>query len=461
MTESSLQSSFDAVLERAEAEGEDWLFSYTIKIKEINPDSFFASGRGLFKGERFFWKSRDGKTVLVGLGVAYTISNHNPDNRFEEVKSEWAVLLKHSMIHNPFDTPATGPLLFGGFSFDPYSLKEKEWGPFSDSLFYLPRYMLTNEDGEYFLTVNSMCPSAVPGVLEDNDLALLLDKAVAPHQKESNIISQEAVRPEEWKKAVADTVEVLKREELNKVVLARKTKLEFDRPVNPDTVLFNLATQQSNSYLFAFETNESCFVGASPERLAKKMGQNVLSASLAGSIRRGTSQEEDRQLGEELLGDPKNRYEHQLVVSMIKDALKPHCDQLDMPQNPELLKMPDIQHLFTPVRGKAKQETSLFDIVGDLHPTPAMGGVPTKAAMKVIRDKEGMDRGFYAAPLGWTDYRGNGEFMVAIRSGLLTGQEAYLYAGCGVVADSDPESEFAETGIKFRPMLRATGGNHA
>jgi menaquinone-specific isochorismate synthase len=219
--------------------------------------------------------------------------------------------------------------------------------------------------------------------------------------------------------------------------------------------LFN---QQHDSFIFAFESNGDCFIGASPERLVKKQGNDIFSTCLAGSIPRGKTEEEDQFLGEQLLNDQKNLIEHRFVVEMIKEALEESCDELKLPDKPQLMKIRDIQHLYTPVIGKCHKDTSLLLLVERLHPTPALGGLPKKAAVEKIRQVEVLDRGFYAGPLGWVDYNQNGEFAVSIRSGLIQGKEASLFAGCGVVADSNTESEYLETGLKFRPMLRALGG---
>ncbi len=164
-------------------------------------------------------------------------------------------------------------------------------------------------------------------------------------------------------------------------------------------------------------------------------------------------------MGEELLEDDKNRYEHQLVVDSIRQALSDDCDGLSIPDEPQLMKLKDIQHLYTPVKGTAPSGLSILTLVEKLHPTPALGGVPRKEAMQVIREEEHMDRGLYAGPIGWMDAYGNGEYAVALRSGLLKGDHAFIYAGCGIVAHSDPDSEFKETQMKFRPMQRALGGN--
>ncbi|MEM5598329.1 chorismate-binding protein [Niallia circulans] len=172
----------------------------------------------------------------------------------------------------------------------------------------------------------------------------------------------------------------------------------------------------------------------------------------------GKNKEEDDTFAQALLSDSKNREEHNYVVKMIKNAMEEVCSTVEMPSNPKILKMRDIQHLYTPVSGKVKETESLISFIRLLHPTPALGGFPREEALKVIREVEGLDRGMYGAPIGWLDYQGNGEFAVSIRSGLIDGNAATIIAGCGIVADSDPESEYVETAIKFKPMLTALGG---
>ncbi len=436
------------------------LASYTKKVDKVDPFTFYQMSKPANDGKRFFWKSPDDHTTIVGIGLLRSFSNSGAEDRFRRIGAEWKEILSSAVIDNPFHLPGTGPLLFGGFSFDPYSLKEEKWQPFGDALFYLPEYMLTVIEEEYYLTVNLFESEEL--VNQTNKLrnfdSLIknaeLSEALAPH-----LVSKEELFVPQWLDSVAEVVNILKSSELvNKVVLSRQMQLDFSEPVLSEYVLKQLHSQQSDSFIFLLETPEGSFTGASPERLVKKIDDQVLSTSLAGSIGRSENAVEDKELGDILLNDEKNLYEHSLVVEMIKKALQPHCNELLVPDQPSLLRTPYIQHLYTPVSGVAKPETSIFSLVGELHPTPALGGVPTGQAMKIIRDEEKMDRGFYASPIGWTDFEGNGEFIVAIRSGLLKGKQAYLYAGCGLVADSDPKEELNETGIKFQPMLQAIGG---
>ncbi|ONK23997.1 hypothetical protein BLX87_07795 [Bacillus sp. VT-16-64] len=439
------------------------LFSFTKKVKNINPAFFYESNRPHYKGKSFFWKSPDDGLVLVGLGITRSFINNSAEERFGQLERVWKKQLGSAMIDNPFETPGTGPLLFGGFSFDPYSIKEELWQPFGDALFYLPKFMLTALNGDCFMTVNLLENKEheeAARLHAEKEIEELISHPMNEneHHVSSSLLYKEEHSVGEWLTSVRDVVNLIKETKVEKVVLSRKMRLVFSNPPAPEEVLQNLNSQQPNSFIFAIESGERCFVGASPERLVKKSGNTIFSASLAGSIGRNKDPEEDLKLGQTLITDEKNLHEHALVVEMIKNALAPHCKSMEVPKHPELLKTPYIQHLYTPVKGTAKSSTSIFQLVEKLHPTPALGGVPTDKALELIREKEMMDRGLYAGPIGWTDFRGNGEFIVAIRSGLMKQDEAYLYAGCGLVADSNPEEELKETSMKFEPMLLAMEG---
>ncbi|WP_062109560.1 isochorismate synthase [Bacillus niameyensis] len=442
--------------------GKKRLFSHTTQIEFCNPYEFYNINQAQYKGQRFFWRSPDGETFIVGLGVSASISNSSSMNRFDEIDQQWKRILKTAIIDNSYNVIGTGPLLFGGFSFDTESIKMSEWDHYGESLFYLPKIMLTFSNNRYYITMNHFLESAESkGYMEQDlkefvqQLTTTTDSAATntPHIKD-----MEEINVEKWVNSVKDIVNILKSTEMKKVVLARKLKVSFSDQPSSTYILQQLADQQQSSFIFSMEAEDGCFLGASPERLVKITGTEVLSTCLAGSTRRGKDEEDDRNLGEGLLNDPKNLFEHELVVSMIEDALRPYCNQLSIPGDPILMKTPYIQHLYTPVVGKINKKGNIFSLVKDLHPTPALGGVPRKPAMKLIRENEEMDRGFYGSPIGWTDFQGNGEFIVGIRSGLLKGNSAYLYAGCGLVSDSVAEKELRETRVKFKPMLNAIGG---
>lgn len=455
-----LDKQFEMTLKKAKEENKEILFSYTEKVALTYPHTYYSSVIRNSE-DHFYWKDPQNDTIIIGLGNVFQIISEIIDERFRYVEEKWGSILENASIYNSFNQAATGPLLFGGFTFDPNNRKEPEWQAFSNATFYVPEVMLTFKEKESFLTVNSIVkPESDASLLEhlENQKRKLINIQMLTSNSASEICNQEEINPIEWKESVSKVISLLKNGYLDKVVLARKMRIEYKQKILSEAILNHLLEQQKGSYIFSFGYSNHCFAGASPERLVKKTGENILSTCLAGSIKRSKDENQDQALGKILLEDKKNRHEHQLVVSMIADVFREHCGELDIPKEPTLMKTPDIQHLYTPVKGKVKENTSILQLVKSLHPTPALGGTPKEDAMRVIRDVENMDRGLYAGPIGWMDYRGNGEFIVAIRSGLLKGNEAFIYAGCGIVADSNPEDEYLETKIKFRPMLRALGG---
>ncbi|MEH7272210.1 isochorismate synthase [Neobacillus vireti] len=460
--ETELKERVILAVRTAQRLGRSILMSEVHKVDNINPLSFFNSGSERYLGERFYWKDPSEEVVIIGLGISKQIQSDQATDRFFHVEEEWAKFLKDSHIFNPYKENGLGPVMFGGFSFDPLKAKTSLWSKYADSLFHIPKYMLTIVEGQTFLTTNMVCtPNDDVTLFEkvNNERAQLLS---SPEQdftfSPAKLTQTKEISPRQWKQSVDDLVMDLKNGPLKKVVLARELRLFFDNNIKAEVILENLYNQQRDSFIFAFESNGDCFIGATPERLVKKQGNDVFSTCLAGSIKRGKTEEEDEILGQTLLNDQKNLIEHGFVVEMIKEALEESCEEIILPDKPRLMKIRDIQHLYTPVIGKCHNDASLLLLVERLHPTPALGGLPKQEAVEKIRQSEELDRGFYAAPLGWVDYRGNGEFAVSIRSGLIQGQEASLFAGCGVVANSDSESEYLETSLKFKPMLRALGG---
>lgn len=462
--ETELKEGILIAIERAKALSKPVLISEVQQINHIEPLSFFTAGKENFFGERFFWKDPSDDIFIIGLGICKQIQSDKKAGRFIHVEEEWKRFIDEAIIYNKFNMNGVGPVMFGGFSFDPLKTKTKLWEKYSDSLFHIPQFMYSVIQGKAFLTTNIVCTQHDDKSLVEkvNLERRVLFSSITNFNDEPNnkLLNEIEINPEEWKETVSSIVNELKLGSLEKVVMARESRLFFNNTVQVEQVLTHLLEQQRESFVFAFESNGDCFIGASPERLVKKSGENIFTTCLAGSILRGQTETDDRILGETLLKDPKNIIEHQYVVRMIKEAMEEVCEEVILPKETSLLKMRDIQHLYTPVVGKANEDTSLLLLVDRLHPTPALGGLPKEKAVEKIREVEELDRGFYGAPLGWMDYEGNGEFSVSIRSGLIQGNEASLFAGCGVVEDSDAESEYLETKIKFRPMLTALGGKN-
>lgn len=461
--DTELRQGIVTAIEKSKQLSHSIMVSEVQKVEGIDPSDFFAAGRNHFLGERFFWKDPSGEQVIVGIGVAKQIQSDQATRRFDRIEEEWKQLVKDAVTCGEQIKPGTGPTIFGGFAFDPLKKKTGLWSKFSESLFHIPKYMLSFIDGEFYFTTNVFCTQQDNGELFDKVYIDRQDLLGAVTQKQKftypSIEKMEEIKAEEWKKSVTSLVDSFADSNLKKVVVARELRLQFEKAVQVEKVLTHLLEEQKESFIFAFEVNGDCFIGASPERLVKKEETRVFTTCLAGSIARGSTLEEDQSLGQNLLEDQKNLVEHQYVVEMIKEAMEETCEEVTLPEEPQLMKTKYIQHLYTPVIGQSREGTSLLDIVNRLHPTPALGGVPKEQAVTKIREIEELDRGFYASPIGWQDSQGNGEFAVAIRSALIQGKEASLFAGCGVVADSEAESEYIETNIKFRPMLTALGGN--
>ncbi|MRX72431.1 isochorismate synthase [Bacillus lacus] len=423
-------------------------------------------GEKNYAGERFYWSSPDGLTTLAGLGNELVLQTDYPSKeRFRHIENGWKRFKKY-VYGNHQGSNGTGPLLFGGFSFDPEKGQSETWSSFSSGSFFMPSMMLTKNKYEYSLTINKVVyphesPRQCAVHFHKMERSVHRDgqHGAGKGQKQSECFLLE-VASAEWLDAVKAATVSIKNKEIDKVVLAREVQLSFKEEIDLYSTLDSLQKEQDSCYIFAFENGSKCFIGATPERLVKKEGGTVLSTCLAGSIRRGLTPSEDLDLQNELLNDEKNLIEHEIVVRMIRNSLKDLCERVYSPEKPVIFKTKNIQHLYTPVRGYMKKESSLLHLIEKFHPTPALGGSPQQAAVEMIRDIEPMNRGWYAGPIGWIDSHDNGEFAVAIRSGLVDGKEAHLFAGCGIVEESDPAAEYQETQIKLKPMLSALGGNY-
>ena len=428
------------------------------KIGDIDPLYFFYLGEEFSFEHRFYWSDPLNKTVYVGLGCSYSIETTQAVGRFLNIESEWKRFTAQVTINERQDGMRFGPVLFGGFSFDPLKRKTERWGCFPEGKFIVPILLLAVIEGNTWLTITVPTDYQEENIARIEQLlaALQHDKDL-PYALNAKCVKALEVEKEAWIAAVSKATSDIQSAKLEKVVLAREMRLLFDRKISPSIVLGRLREQQPYSYIFALQNGNDCFLGASPEQLVKKEGNVCYSTCLAGSIRRGKTLKEDEELGRWLLQDGKNLQEHRFVVEMIRKAMIDVCEEVVIPDTPSLLKVRDIQHLYTPVKGISCRPVSLFSLVEGLHPTPALGGTPRETAIEKIREIEPLDRGWYAAPIGWIDMTGDGEFAVAIRSGLIQGKEASIFAGCGVVGSSNIESEYEETKVKFRPMLSALG----
>ncbi|WP_042222742.1 isochorismate synthase [Oceanobacillus manasiensis] len=434
------------------------LVSITKKVESIDPLSFYDAAKQL-RTERQYWSSTAEAYTLVGTGCAFEITAKK--DRFETAEQEWNKLLNDAVSNNPYDVPGTGIVSIGGAAFDPEKEKTELWENFEPIRFTVPEFLLTEYEDELYYTVNIMVreddhPRQLANELKEVEEQLFKEKVQTA--SDTHIVGRYEVSPDLWKQTVKEATEEIKQNKVEKIVLARELRLKLDREADSGNIIRKLLDTQPNSFIFSFERGKDCFIGATPERLVKIRQNNLFSTCLAGTAPRGKTEEEDARINYHLLHDPKNRGEHDFVVQMMKKAIENYCTDIDIPNEPVVYPLKNLQHLYTPVTARLKKGSTILDIIKNLHPTPALGGTPRKESVAFIREHELLDRGWYGAPVGWLDNKENGEFAVAIRSGLIQGDEASLFAGCGVVKDSDPEEEYEETDIKFLPMLSVLGG---
>ncbi|MBV9893377.1 MAG: isochorismate synthase [Chloroflexi bacterium] len=404
---------------------EPQLVSSTRPVAAVDPIEVFAAAAG--EATRGLWLRPSSGEALVGTGRASTLTH--------DMAQAWRALVADAAIDGPVD-----PLLLGSLRFDAEATPTALWSGFGGAArMVLPERLWRIEPGAATLTTNRVTQPDWPSE----------DRALDPPRL--------GLSPEGWRTLVREVASGIKTGELGvrKVVLARTQQVRARAPL--ETVLRRLAATYPTCTIFAIGMGDACFVGATPERLVALHNGTATTMALAGSGPRGATPERDAQLAESLLHDPKERTEHAVVVEALREDLSPFSTRVIAHAEPRIHTLPNLHHLITPIRAQVRPGFGVLDLVTGLHPTPAVGGYPRANAMAVIREREELDRGWYAAPLGWVDARGQGEFVVGLRSALLRDGTATLFAGCGIVGDSDPETEYAELGWKLRPMLAAVG----
>jgi len=334
------------------------------------------------------------------------------------------------------------PLLFGGFPFDPNNLKEKIWSELESGYFILPSILFKRigSKTQVVLTIRKEAATTRSLLKDFSYLDSLVSELLEGKEQSANVLvsSEELAVPTFLHNVDDARKEIIhKATSLKKVVLARQLAIHGSFQ-SITQILHRLAEQQPQTYLFLLASNQLAFIGATPERLIQGTKSHFMTAGIAGSAPRGSTMQEDDEIGKELLKDSKNTQEHGIVAQRLEDQLANIVAGDVAVSSRRLLKNRDIQHLAMTFSGERKQGVSLIDAVELIHPSPALGGEPQRLALQWIKDHEPFGRGLYGAPIGWVDpIEDVGEFAVGIRSGILTETEGILYAGCGIVADSD------------------------
>ncbi len=379
---------------------------------------------------------------LVGWGRAAALRTSGPE-RFADARAWWEAHAHSAVVRDEVGEPGTGLVCFGSFAF------ADEPG---DSVLVVPEVVVGRRgDRSWVTTISAAGITAPPSLTVHADVPAPRDVTFADG----------ALSGTAWESVVAEAVGRISAGDLEKVVLARDLVATAVDEVDVRWPLRRLAQDYPMTWTFHVDG----LLGATPEMLVRRERGLVTSRVLAGTIRRTGDDERDLALAATLARSSKDLEEHEYAVRSVADALAPHCTSMNVPEAPFVLHLPNVMHLATDVAGVAtvdgddsSDRASSLTLAEALHPSAAVGGTPTREATALITEIEGMDRGRYAGPVGWMDASGDGEWGIALRSAEVSGPRVRLFAGCGIVADSDPESELAEAQAKFVPMRDALTG---
>ncbi|QZY30723.1 isochorismate synthase [Nocardioides coralli] len=371
---------------------------------------------------------------LVGWGTAAQIRTRGP-GRFADADAWWGEVTGRAVVRDEVTEPGTGLLCFGSFGFADDT---------GDSVLTVPEVVVGRRGDRAWVTTVSR------GSLDHPARVVAAEPPAAPLDI---VFADGALNGEQWMSAVADAVRLIGTGELEKVVLARDLVATATEPVDVRWPVTRLA----GDYPMCWTFHVDGLFGATPEMLVRRERGLVTSRVLAGTIRRTGDDGRDLALAAALARSSKDLEEHEYAVRSVADALDPHCSSMNVPEAPFVLHLPNVMHLATDVAGVVHDAATVSSLrlAEALHPSAAVGGTPTAEAMAVIARLEQMDRGRYAGPVGWMDAEGDGEWGIALRSAEVDGDTVRLFAGCGIVGDSDPQAELAEAQAKFVPVRDA------
>jgi salicylate biosynthesis isochorismate synthase len=472
-----LRARLQLAVKRARRGGHPTLATLTLELPGgVDPSAVACASRRPGEPWFLFEQPERNRAALATLGQVAALRASGPE-RFATVADHWRAL-GTTAVSDPLEGSSdrrslSGPIAVGGFAFAPDGGADPAWSGYAPVSLIVPEIALRREGSagdrepggcRVRLTMSALAaPDDTPdellarlesrlGELREEPLALL-DPAPAGRYRIAS-----AMPPEHYEAAVARAVELIRGGELEKVVLAREVQAHAPSEHDPVAVFGVLREAFPACSVFCVGRDEAAFVAASPELLVRREGHRVSTLALAGSMRRSADPAVDDHLGEQLMHSEKDREEHAIVIRRIERTLGAHALWVTATPEPALVRVANIQHLGTPIRAQLAQPLDVIELLELMHPTPAVGGEPLARARPLIPALEGLDRGWYAGPVGWADATGDGEFCVALRCALLRGRVARCYAGVGVVRDSDPAAELAETEVKLQALLPLLAG---
>lgn len=409
------------------------IYSSSVPIEADIVDAFCTMQKGFT--DQFVYYRKDAPRRFMGLGRCIALSS------MEGVDCE---------LEGPADVQ---PVFFSFNRFDAENPApcDELFDAFPRLRFMLPEIVLIQTDAGSYLQVNSLSP-----VYQGRVRRFLKQAASAPARTRRTIPHRiEPDSREDWRRAVDEALAAIDAGVVGKVVLSRRQKLVADEPFSSKDLLVNLIDGDARGTVLLYRYADVFFCGCTPELLVRKDGARVSSMCLAGTCPAGADEQERRRLADELMADGKNRAEHDYVVRHVREVFRRVCFDVDVPQTPGIMPLTHVQHLHTPAAAQVLDGVSLWELMGDLHPTPAVSGTPVGEARMLIRRIERYNRGFFAGACGYIDAAGDGEFSVGLRTGVFDGETGWLYAGCGIVAGSNADAEYDEIGLKLKTILDA------
>jgi isochorismate synthase len=429
----SLGYTDENIFERLKAVRMTKIYSYTLPIETSLVDAYGALEAGFT--DQFVYYRKDCPCRYMGFGRCVAVHSLSDAEITSQGPSDHAPLF-FSFSRFDANNPLPPDPLFATF-------------PQLDLM--LPEVVLIEDETGCFLQVNSLGPVYEGRVAR---FAKHIVEAI-PHESRSISYALEPDSPVVWEETVGTALAHIRSGKLSKVVTARQIHLRAGEVFTARDLLINLIDGDANGTVFLYRYGDVFFIGATPELLIRKKGDTVESMCLAGSVSAGATPAQRAAYANELLHDEKNLAEHAYVVDYLREAFGRNCHDVQVASQPQILSLRHIQHLYTPISGKMLEGMTLFAFMRELHPTPALAGAPVGEAKVLIRELEPFNRGFFGGTVGYVDGNDNGEFSVAIRSGVFDGSEGYLYAGCGIVQGSDAASEYDEIDIKLKTILSA------
>lgn len=429
----------------------DRLFtSFTFQIEEIIIDSFLdylqTSQDGLLRITK-----PDSNVNILAIGELLSLINDNSINPVDELE-----LFKQSCINN-FDKIGFSPPIVFGYAKFPSEKTSTEWSDFNPVSWFIPKIVISESDKKNYITLNFSKTSSSELISELNNYISLIEKFYSTEKEtqSANIkikISSTEQR-EDWTNSISNIVEKIDEKNLLKVVASRRKIYSVESTIDLTNIVNQLNKNFPECYNFVLSKNDSTFFGASPEKLLSFNKNNIFTEALAGSINRGNNEEEDQHYEDWLMKSIKNKSEHNIVVNHLLSILNNHCEDINSTEYFGIKKLSNIQHLQSKISATLQNGTSIFSVLSDMFPTPAVCGYPVQESKNIINEFENYDRGLYSGFIGWMNLDDVGEIFVTIRSALNKGNELFVYAGCGIVKDSNPDDEFEETELKSNAIL--------